>query len=79
MKKIKGFIEIIVAWFLIKVSIGGITGAGIGTSRAISEMGKSIGVFFGLGFSWSVVTIVAILLFIVIKKLITSGIKNFQS
>ena len=79
MKKIKGFIEIIVAWFLIKITIGGITGAGIGTHSTIVEHGTTGGVLFGLGFSWAIVAVVALVLIVIIKKLISSGINNFRS
>lgn len=79
MNKLKGFVKIIVAWFLIKITIGGITGAGIGTHSAIVEHGTSSGVFFGLGFSWAIVAVVALGLIVIIKKLISSGINNFRS
>ena len=79
MNKLKGFVKIIVAWVLIKMTIGGLVGGGIGTHNAIEQLGVSNGSLVGIGFSWGVIAVVTLGLIVIIKKLISSGINNFRS
>lgn len=76
---IKGLVKILVAGLLIRMTIGWFVGGGIGTYNAISEYGVSSASIIGSGVGLVVVIGIGILMIVAIKKLISSGIRNFRS